>query len=309
MDYCKKIEPFQTLDSDGKSYHFDPDSSPDAWRFYAEVYTDNYWRKYCIAMPQFFTYVKNGVKANGDTYNYIASNTRKNNRLVAISDNATVEDKWKTRHYRAQLRMAGDTDFNFNYKHTHLLHEILANTKSLELKIKGESLLEKCKAAHHSLLNFSLMQVMGDMQGFKGRCCDDRLDRFVFFLREYYNLEENEEKENSHIIVFAPSKNRDNLIEYLDSFKSEYDYCKKVYFIQEESFVDRLCTTGSRLLKTTGDVIEYMEIAQHYWEIREKYFTQNTIIQCRMCGIKKPQSAYTNEPDVCNACTSASDIV
>ena len=156
---------------------------------------------------------------------------------------------------------------------------------------------------HHNILNFSLIQSIGNLQGFKGRYCDDRLDRFVFFLKMYY---ETPEKEKTCIISCASNENREGLIQYLDSFESVYDYCKKVYFIQENSFVDKLCKTGSGILKASSDVIEYMELAQEYWAIKEDYFLQT---KCRMCGVRKPPSAYTNEADICDDCMSESDII
>ena len=45
--------------------------------------------------------------------------------------------------------------------------------------------LSKCKDMHHTLLNFSLMQAIGNMQRFKG-IKGDRLDVFIYELDKYY---------------------------------------------------------------------------------------------------------------------------
>lgn len=43
-------------------------------------------------------------------------------------------------------------------------------------------------------VKFSLMQSVGNMQGFKGKYCEDRLDKFLFYLNCYYETEVDKRK-------------------------------------------------------------------------------------------------------------------
>ena len=145
---------------------------------------------------------------------------------------------------------------------------------------------------HHTLTNFSLMLSTGNMQGFKGLICDDRLDRFIYFLERYYT---EPDKQNTHIASFATENNRPALINYLNSFEDVYDYCQKIYFISDEKLIKKLINSGKQPITGAIDengneispeqrVIEYMELAIEFWEAKAAYFDNPENI------VKKPEN-------------------
>lgn len=244
---------------------FAADSSPQAWEHYKKYWSGNF-DKYNLDNPCFFNYVSSKKQ-------YGNKPKKKNNCLYALLKNSN--------DYKPQLRLGGETDFNFSDKRAEHFKTLICledNNKQENLK-----LLKRCQKMHNDYFNFSLMQTMGNMQGFKGRWCEDRLDRFLYFLNQYYELSIEDRQKNadaiaekSVIILFATKPNRKYLVEYLNEFSNIYDYCKKVYLIGDEDFVDELIVNGSKPINTGSDVRAYMDIAIRFWEKKERYFKNNS---------------------------------
>lgn len=154
------------------------------------------------------------------------------NRLNALEKNihpSLEENRFK--YYSASQRLAGETDFNFNDKKYDLFLKLLfRDYKSDEEKFyKSLSKLKECKRMHHTLANFSLIQVVGNMQGFKSKGLRlkngkhewlDRLDTFVYMLNDFYRLD-NEKRKLHSIIKNAGRYNNELLLYHLNDFNRE----------------------------------------------------------------------------------------
>ncbi len=268
--FRKKIEPIQEWN--GESLDFDPDSSPEAWSHFEKYYSDEFWMdKYNFEELHFFEFTKCGNP-------YVDIPLSCYNRLNALNKNNDSKiDENGFNYYSVTLRVAGETDFNFHGENYNKLSKILFNAYQRDKDILYENLekLTDCKKMHHTLLNFSLMQSMGNMQGFKKNGIHnerlDRLDTFAYKLSEYYELEI-DDRSNSDIIKNASNRNKEYLQEYLDDFDGIYDYCKKVYFINDKAFVNEIIINGRKKIVSAKDVVDYMDLAQEFWKRKEEYF-------------------------------------
>ena len=144
----KKIESIQEWK--GNKLKFDSDASPATWEHYKLFYS-NIFSEYSIGSPNFFSWKGNGcyiLEPNGTEKKY--------ERLYALVKSAVPKAK-DDKCYGAVLRLSGEVDFNFNEVHIGFFKNLLSNnTKYLEK-------LKKCAELHHTLVNFSLMQTMGQM--------------------------------------------------------------------------------------------------------------------------------------------------
>jgi len=278
IDYYEPIVSIQ----DGTEY--DPDSSPEAWKSYKKYYAN--WKdlyEYDIDMLRYYVslYGKKKPVAVKD-YTYVDTLSKKSNRLVALKKNTKMKEfKGKT-YIRPALRMSGETDFDFKEdsknkwrsKYDKFLKIIMSNKKEDE-KARQIETLKYCKSMHHTILNFSLMQSLGNLQGLKSRGNGDWLDRFDTFismLDEYYSTNENE-KANLGITINA-GVNINGLQGHLDLFDDIFDYCEKVYFIKEEDFVLRIIEEGKQKIEDADDVERYMKLAIDYWKMKLKVFKE-----------------------------------
>lgn len=275
----KKVDNVKRIN--GKDYTFEHDSSEEAWKHYKIIYFDTDGKskinnKYDYPATSCFekrlvlcNYKNNGYYDEPNSkYPYV-------NRYYFLSNEATYEDE-SGKYSGEDANLSGDCDFNFNESKCRIFeHMVKAEYKDCSRMQKyALDLLEECKNMHHSLLNFSLMQTKGNMQGFKGSCLNngvyaslDRTDTLVSYLASYYKLQDYQ-KCDSYIIVNA-GVNKDTLKEYLDLFKDIYDYSKKIYLIDNEKFVDRMIKEGCLLIKTGHDVVRYMLLALEFWDRKE----------------------------------------
>lgn len=254
----------------GSNYKFDPDSSPEAWEHYKKYYTADHWHllnKYNFDSLNFFNYQKGY---------YVNKAKSAANRLNALPKGVTTITK-RSNKYRATERLCGEVDFNFNKLKSTEFKRLLKQDKSAEL---GKHLLKlsECQKMHHSVLNFSLMQVVGNLQGTKSRGINDewldRLDSFVAMLSRYYRTNK-KERSLSPMMEQATPFNRRALQNFLDNaFLDEYDYCSKTYFIQNRDFIDRLIEQGNQAINASERVVAYMELAFDFWEEKYKGLTQ-----------------------------------
>ncbi len=262
---------------EGVSYHFDPDSSPETWEYYRKYYNVKNWsalKEYNLDKVHFFEYVN---------AHYVDAPLSYYNRLNALPNEVTVIENNGYRYYEATKRLAGETDFNFNdikysYYKKLLFEKYMKNEVNKETLYENIANLDKCNQMHHTVLNFSLMQVVGNLQGAKSKGLIlngkyeflDRLDTFVYILSCYLD-KSGTEFENNIIIENATYANRKELIDYLNEFSDIYDYCKKIYFINDKVFIDKLKESGNKPIKGGEDVVNFMSLAFQFWNKKREY--------------------------------------
>lgn len=258
MDLCKLVEPQQEWK--GESITFDPDSSPEAWKFYISVYDDGFLKEYDFENLCFYEYVEKGEFKG--KYTTKLDDSKQYSRLNAIKKDAVCLDD-KHLYYEPCLRLSGETDFNFNGKKYEKIKNIIKEDRELLAS------LEDCSEKHHTLQNFSLMQTVGNMQRLKSRGLRigpddyewmDRLDSFIFLLSKYF-----ENRNNKTLLKDNAGVNYQKLCSYLSKYDSIYDYCHRVYFIQDE-LVDRLRENGGKYIKDEGVAKEYILLANAFWQ-------------------------------------------
>lgn len=255
--------------------YFDPDSSPEAWEFYKKYYSKQAWTSnYNFEELHFFEFANDGSRL------YVDFPLSFYNRLNALYEKSDPTDKDGLLYYPATLRLAGETDFNFNDKKYEIFLKILFKDYKRDKTKFYENLskLKDCNKMHHTLANFSLTQVVGNMQGFKskGLCLTngknewlDRLDTFIYMLNEFYNKDLGNRNEDI-IIKNAGPYNGGELLNYLNGFNSIFDYCEKVYFIKDK-LVNKLIALGSKEINTGERVVEYMDLALDFWKERVEF--------------------------------------
>ncbi len=263
MKKCRQII------SDSILVDYDPDSAPIVWHHYEKIYKDRIYHSL------------NDIKI---VYGKVCRQRSFGNK--------------------GEVTMGSDTDFTFNEKKNnkspYKTFEKIIEKSKLDEKKKEELVnnLEKCSKMHHTLLNFSPMPQTGGMNNFKG---SRRFDRFIYDLSQFYvkveeiktdvndaELANKLYKMNSKNIAFVPSQYRAKryknniilLIEYLLKFDNIYDYCKRIYLIEEE-YVNKLLSfyhsvveqngDKKRDIRTTEKLEEYIHLANEYWDIREKF--------------------------------------
>jgi hypothetical protein len=249
------MEKLKLISAEQNGINYDPDSSPQAWEHFKEIYTQS----------------KCEIFAEFDTGNLIISKSKGYRRLLApLKLDSDFKQKGK---FWPKFKIGGDTDFNFNWKKEQDYIKLIDN--DIELL----DLLNSCCSLHHSLANFSIMPVSGKLNNFKGAVFDkyDRLDRFVYELSEYYLDKEknrrilsmsgiNEEPLENFLEVFREKRVRDG--EEIDT--SIYNYCQKIYFIDQKDFVNELIENGKQPIDTRENLKSYMELAHNYWKFRTK---------------------------------------
>lgn len=282
----KLCTPVQTWND--KEICFAPDASPRAWKHYKEIYKEKYGnslgKNYDIENPQFFNYFANNYSIYYINLPFPENNT---NRLYALkkeSPNIVKENDFI--YYKATQRLGGETDFNFSDDKCAFFSKILEENNG------GEYLddLEFCHKMHNTLVNFSLMPSMGNLQEFKGRKFD-RFDSLIFALSEFYERDKNKKLNDCESEIPCYLKNfkklstvnKEALLEYLKLFEDVSDYCKQVYFIDDNELLNDLINSGKKTnenreesAKTTfenaEDVKQYMNLAKRYWINKSKKF-------------------------------------
>ncbi|WP_022770400.1 hypothetical protein [Butyrivibrio sp. NC2007] len=236
---------------------FDPDSSPDAWIHYKKYYIEGEKPlDYDFNTLHFLSYRNERNKIWYED----KPNTYGTNRLYAVQKARSNWSENDITCFGSGLALGGDCDFNFNEKKCSLFKAIIDEDSKLC------EMLECCTKMHHTVLNFSLMQKTGNMQGHKGSNRFDRFDTFISDLNEYLNGLSN------RVLDKATGANTNDLVHYLNSFKNIYDYMEKMYFIFDADFVNRIIDEGKKPLLNKYDIERYMRLAMDYWTIKAKYF-------------------------------------
>ena len=191
------------------------------------------------------------------------------NRLFVLQKGTKFEISENNEFIAATNRLGGDCDFNFNNKKFSLFLEIIESDSIASQREKNNAIkqLSKCRDMHHTLLNFSLMQSIGNMQKFKGSNQYDRLDTFVYELDKYYQGVSNS------ILQYSSPRNKPSLILFLNDFKDIYEYCATFYFIKEETFIDEIIKQGSMPIRNVIELMRYMDLAEKYWAKKEFEFS------------------------------------
>ncbi len=262
MDLTKKIEPVQKWNNE--PICFDPDSSPEAWDFCRAVYKGiSPFDEYELDDLVFYTTVKDDISL------YCSHPLPDHpNRLFALKKGTEKDVKNGIRYFKASERLSGDTVFNFK---SNIYDELLKNDE------EAMSQLENCRKTHHTLVNFSLMQSMGELQQFKKNGLWlknenkyeglDRFDSFLYLMNKYYIYNNNSSLGR---YISYKKENGKALSDYLNKFKDIYDYCGKTYFIDEE-LVNELIENGGNTMN--DDVAEkYIGLAEKFWKKRKIIF-------------------------------------
>lgn len=236
---------------------FDPDSSPYAIEYFKKIYGNSDWK----LIDEF------------DFNNLEKTSNRKGFSRLHIRLNHESSYR-NTGMFWMKFKLSGDTEFNFNENKEKYL-------RKKNMSVENKKLLEECSSKHHTLLNMSLLPTTGSLNVLKSRLsvpndgviiyssnhtpeCLDRQDTFISALNDYFNNRKNE------LILSKSGKNREPLINYLNEFSNIYDYCNKVLFIKDKSLVNLLIENGAKPINTESDVLNYINIAQQYWEEKEK---------------------------------------
>lgn len=263
---------------------FDPDSSPAAWMYYQQFYSHNkYLSTHYDFQKQFFYnyYDKVGLKTGYfdglEWFNYVNKplySSSEYNRLFVLQKGTKTEYSENNEFIVAANRLGGDCDFNFNEKKYPLFQEIIESDSIASHREKDNAIqqLSKCKEMHHTLLNFSLMQAIGNMQKFKGSNRYDRLDTFIYELDKYYRGVSNS------ILQYSSPNNEPALISFLNDFKDIYEYCATFYFITEKTFVDEIIKEGSMPITNVTELVRYMNLAEKYWAKKEFELLKNEFL-------------------------------
>ncbi len=252
--------------------NFDPDSSLYTWEnLFTKLYTKDAWDFWQIF----------------DFENLIAMGSKNVTRMVA--KNVYSVDYPQFNRYLGEFKISGDTDFNFKsgcirkqkyeYYFTLINNEFsfTDNEKSYYLEQ-----LKHCNKMHHSLENFSLMPVTGCLNIVKGCLPQDRFDSFIYWLNDYFEKKDTIGFEHllfSKAIAINRNKKLQEentlklktiLFQYLNLFNDIYDYCLKIYKINDKDFVKSLVKSGINPIENGRDVVNYMNLAEQYWALKRE---------------------------------------
>lgn len=246
---------------------YDPDSSPLAYEFYKKIYGATFGKKYDLFNPHPMVY-------SSEDYLYYDKIQLLNNRLESLPIGISPKylDEAGNAVYTASIRLAGETDFDFKFDKNPYkdkagsLIDIAGGDQSVRDRL--ESYYSK---RHHSLVNFSLMFVPGNLQGIKSEGIAnewlDRLDSLLYLLDRYYSCTDTS---------FIPNKpNSEALKIFLDEIGSVEAYCKLVYLIHDKMLIRKLISNGGTPIKTKEDVERYLDLADMFWEEKSKHIIWN----------------------------------
>lgn len=141
---------------------YEADSCQKAWEHYKKVYVDKL-KDYNFNQLYFYNHyedlkLKKGFYYKKNWFNYVDSPINNGiNRLFSLLKNAEMQTYESKTYINASYRYGGECDFNFNEKKCELFKQIIGDDEDANRR------LEECKKKHHSLINFSLMQAIGNL--------------------------------------------------------------------------------------------------------------------------------------------------
>jgi hypothetical protein len=122
------------------------------------------------------------------------------------------------------------------------------------------------------------MPVYGGMNNFKESIGFDRIDTFLFALKQYYEQGVTSIILNYGQIKPAKSTLKKILKDYLDSFGGIYNYCSEIYHINDKKFIDELCDNGKKAILTASDIDKYIELATMFWKNKVEFYNNSKSI-------------------------------
>lgn len=248
--------------------NFEPDSCEEAWKHYKEYYSETKLIRKNYNFDNLFLYNSGfGEKDTKERYyfNKLKSSSDHNRYYALIKGTRIFKNEDGIEYCLPASRVGGECDFNFNENKCKLYRNIIGDNQTALQQ------LNRCQKMHHTLLNFSLMQAMGNMQGFKGRNRFDRLDTFLYELKGYFS------GTSANVLSASTPNNKSDLIAYLGNFKNIYEYCEEVYFIKDKELVDEIIASGEKTIEVCEDVIRYMDLAEKFWAAKE-FYLKNVLI-------------------------------
>ena len=242
------IDISNTIVSTQNGINYDCDSSPAAWEYFKSVYDSDNWK----LLNEFDL-------DNTKTYNELYGTKYKENKykrlLSPIKSNSEYAKEgilWK------RFTIGGDTDFNFNGMKCRMFENLLSDDR------EAISMLATCRENHHKLFNFSLMPATGSLNNYKGKNRYDRFDVLIKDLNDFFNS-------ISCNVLCEAGQNTQPLKNFLNTFDDIYDYCKKIYFLHDKAYIDNLIENGRATIETNSDVINYMNLALKFWDLKKEY--------------------------------------
>lgn len=247
------------------------DSSRQSWKYYKNIYTEKHWSLIKeFDLEKILTYQERNHKPPTEIKRY----------LSYIKIDSVYIDK-----FGAQFALGGECDFNFNGIKKRQFKELLKRKSSIK---ELDEQLEQCCSMHHNNLNFSVMPTTGGMNNFKGtvyfeedeikynnkewhKTAYDRLDTFVYCLNELFT------SNNEFVLSDSTKSNKSCIQEYLKTFSDIYDYCRKIYFIDDKEFVKRLIKNGRKPINNSDDLKKYMDLAMEYWRIKDMNINSSNV--------------------------------
>lgn len=245
-----------------KSYK--EDSSNEAWEFYRKKYYENSnWE----LLDNFdFNNKKTRYQKDGKYKNV----TRKK---LWLKDDSELKNS-----FGELFCFSGERVFNFDSQKYHL-RQIIENSQcELNKKEMCLRLLGICEKFYFSKYNLSILPVTGGLNNLKGSLYFDdngfikfsrfkksgkqldRFDTFIFVVNEYYK------NENELLLSYSKiTVNEKCLIAFLDTFNDVYDFCNKLYQLDDRKFIDFLMKNGKKDIITIDDVERYCQLALIFW--------------------------------------------
>lgn len=259
---CNLIQPkWELIDNE-----YEPDSSPVAWTYFICTYKELFLQEY--KSDKYFL-KKDDEKAETFWIQQSISKHKRicgtfkydNYKLVLTSSLLDIEEKHN-------IGIAGDCCFNFNKKKIGLFASLLCNETNIELRNIIMDLIFEFHKMHHSPLNFALMPTNGSLNNFKGSDDFDRLTFLLYWINEYYK------NQPTRIFSFGKGRPLIALNHFLSKLKNDNKKYHEMFYPEiDENLYIRLLTNGKKdKLKSTKDIIEYLELAIDFWEAKAAYF-------------------------------------
>lgn len=240
--------------------NYDCDSSPKAWEHYIRHYVPSFFGE------TYNEYSDQNDQPCGKQYYLFEGLMYDGVRICAAPEVYAKNLGAKT--FKKE-RLGGDCDLNFNEAKRPRFAGAIFNKYIQQLQSSGDiitfdipekeysalMLLANCSRMHHTLLNFSLMQGSGNMQGIKQLCDFDRIDEFFVYLDEFYCID-NKEKQKEKLKAkrqsgYKVDENLKALRHYLNTFRVKQEptesiknYCSKIYFLPTRKNESEIYQTG-----------------------------------------------------------------
>lgn len=179
------------------------------------------------------------------------------------------------------IEAGGDIDFNFKMEKVKYFKDIVENGKSELSNNEKRNIINKLLLFHELTYhpnNISIMPVNGALNLIKQSIGNDRLDTFIYIIKLYYDGITSIILNYGGIKVYT--KNRELLKGYLDSFSNIYDYCRKIYHI-EEDLTNELLELGSKAIDTPEMVDTYLNYALKFWSQKSQFYTTHDDIKVK----------------------------